>query len=435
MIDSKQVYQLIISQLIEDGYTQAALSVSEATMTPFSPDTHQRGRLTHLVTLGTIIEKDKGLLPTSADKEDMSMHMDVNDVIKEIRGIDLDLEIQGAAPFPNFQTKFIATHKNSTTCAKFDPEGKFAATGSADTSIKILEVDKMLLFGNSKGEKDKEFEDQQTRPVTRIFYDHTACVTDIDFHPAQSIIASSSLDCSVRLYDYISPTAKRSIHTYADTQPIRSLSFHPTGDYLITSTDHTSLRLWDIESQKAYISPRTELNHFGAINMVRYSSDGKLYATCSQDGSIKFWDGITNDCINTITNAHGSLDVYSVQFSKNRKYLLTCGKDCTVRLWDITAGGRQIKRIYCGNSKGPVQHWEGKVPASFSFNEDFILTGDETNGVVAWDTRTGDLVQKLAGHNQIVRALAASPTKAHLMTGSDDHRVRFWVEEATETQL
>ena len=31
----------------------------------------------------------------------------------------------------------------------------------------------MLLFGNTKGEKD-QFDDQQTRPVTRIFYDHTA---------------------------------------------------------------------------------------------------------------------------------------------------------------------------------------------------------------------------------------------------------------------
>ena len=48
----------------------------------------------------------------------------MNDVIKEIRGIDLDSEIQGAANFPNFQTKFIANHKNSCTCAKFDPEGK-----------------------------------------------------------------------------------------------------------------------------------------------------------------------------------------------------------------------------------------------------------------------------------------------------------------------
>jgi len=301
-------------------------------------------------------------------------------------------------------------------------------------------VDKMLLYGlttgpSQPGSERTQGEEQISRPVQRTVYDHSATVNDIDFHPSQPMIASCSVDCSIRLFDYFSSTAKRAVHTFSDTHGVRSFSFHPTGDYILSSTDHTGVRLWDIESQKAYISPRTELNHFGTVNMVRYSSDGKLYATCSQDGSIKFWDGVTNDCINTITNAHGSLEVYSVQFSKNRKYLLTCGKDCTVRLWDVTAGGRQIKRIYCGNQKqNQPQCWENRIPACFSYNEDFIITADEqSNSCIAWDTRTCDQVQKLSGHNQIVRALAASPTKPHLMTCSEDFRARFWVEEKQET--
>jgi cleavage stimulation factor subunit 1 len=213
------------------------------------------------------------------------------------------------------------------------------------------------------------------------------------------------------------------------------VSFHPTGDYLLSSTDHTGIRLWDIEAKKAYLNPKTEVNHFGAVNMVKFSADGKMYASCSADGSIKFWDGVSHECVNTLTNAHGSLEVFSVQFSKNKKYLLTCGKDCTVRIWDIASGGRQLKKIYCGNPKTNQQSWEHRIPACFTYNEEFVITTDEaTNSCVAWDTRTGDLVQKLVGHNQSVRGLAGSPTRPHLISCSDDHKVRLWVEESAEQQ-
>lgn len=426
----------MISQLIEDGYAQAALTLSEATMTPLSPETtNQKGRLSQLVALGLVIEKDKGLTTqASSTSEDISMQVDVNDVIKEIRGVDFDSEINIAATFPNFQTKYIATHKNACICAKFCPEGRFVATGSTDTSIKVLDVDKMLLYGLTANRQDgTSHEEQLSRPVQRTFYDHTAPVNDIDFHPGLPMIASCSVDTTIRLFDYLAPSAKRATHTFPDTHPVRSLSFHPTGDYILSSTDHTGIRLWDVETQKAYISPRTELNHFGAVNMVRYSSDGKLFATASQDGTIKFWDGVTNDCVNTIPNAHGTQEVVSVQISKNRKYLLTSGMDLTVRLWDITAGGRQIKKFQCGNPN-PNSNDSFRLPACFSYNEDFILTADDTtNSVFAWDTRTGELVQKLTGHNQLVRGIAASPVKPHIVSCSDDFRARFWVEEATES--
>jgi len=442
MNDSSQLYQLIISQLIEDGYTQSALSVSEATMTPCPNQNElQKGRLSHLVALGLVIEKDKGLIQqvsgTGNEKEE-PVQMDINEVIKEIRGVDFDSEISVASTFPNYQTKFITSHKNSCVCAKFCPDGKYVATGSLDTAIKVLDVEKMLLYGltTTQGQKTDSHEDHASRPIQRTFYDHTACVNDIDFHPGLPLIASGSSDCSIKVFDFVSSSAKRAIHTFSDTHAVKSVSFHPTGDYILSSTDHTGIRLWDVETQKCYITPRTELNHFGPVNMVRYSSDGKLYVTCSQDGSIKFWDGVTNDCVNTITNAHGSLEVYSVQFSKNKKYLLTSGKDCTVRLWDVTAGGRQIKRIFCGNPKQPNQVWEHKSPATFTFNEDFIISPDETsNSCVVWDTRTGDLVQKLTGHSQVIRGLASSSTKPHIISCSDDHRARFWVEEATETTI
>lgn len=346
------------------------------------------------------------------------------------RGIDLDAEVTTVTQAPNYQRRFTTQHKNCCTVARFSPDGRYVATGSVDTSIKLLEVEKMVLV-KAKSDFSKDDDTQLGHPVVKNFYDHNGTINDIDFHPSAPLLASCASDCKIKLYDHNS-SVKKALKQFHDTHNIRSIHFHPCGDYLLASGEHTSIRLWDVNSEKAYISPRTELNHFGAINMVRYSSDGKLYASCSVDGSIKFWDGITNDCINTITNAHGGREVSSIQFSRNRKYLLTGGKDAMIRIWDVIGGGRQIRRIFTGKQAQCENH----LQVCFSYNEDFIFATDEsTNSVVAWDTRTGESVQRLTSHTALIRAVASSPVKPHVMSCSDDHSARFWVEESLDNDL
>jgi len=280
--------------------------------------------------------------------------------------------------------------------------------------------------------KNDEGEDAQlTRPVIRTFYDHTAAVNDLDFHPAYPVLASCARDCSIKLYDYNS-SVKRSFKQIPDTHNIRSLCFHPCGDFLIAGTEHTMIRLIDIKAEKTFVNPNTDKNHYGPVNMVRFASDGRMFVSCSKDGSIKLWDGIDCTCINTIPNAHSGLEVCTTLFSRNKKYLLTGGKDAYCRIWDV-GSGREIRRIFTGSPKHP--QWENRLQVCFTYNEDFILTPDENNNAcIVFDTRSGELVQRLTGHNGIVRWIATSPIEPHAMTCSDDHRARFWVEEAQLTE-
>ena len=60
----------------------------------------------------------------------------------------------------------------------------------------------------------------------------------------------------------------------------------------------------------------------GLIAYRRYSSDGKLYASGSRDGSVKLWDGISSKCIGTISDAHEGAQVGSVTFSRSGKVSL-----------------------------------------------------------------------------------------------------------------
>jgi len=49
--------------------------------------------------------------------------------------------------------------------------GSLVATGSSDTSIKLIDVEKMKTFSQTKDQGNDEF--SAARPVTRTFYDHT----------------------------------------------------------------------------------------------------------------------------------------------------------------------------------------------------------------------------------------------------------------------
>jgi len=126
--------------------------------------------------------------------------------------------------------------------------------GSVDTSIKLLDVEKMMSYSQLKNESEGE-DMQLTRPVIRTFYDHTAAINDLDFHPFFPVLASCARDCSVKFYDY-SSSVKRSFKQLQDTHNIRTICFHPCGDYLLAGTEHTMIRLYDIKAEKNLCKPK-----------------------------------------------------------------------------------------------------------------------------------------------------------------------------------
>jgi WD40 repeat protein len=72
---------------------------------------------------------------------------------------------------PNYLLKFVTSHRNVVRCAKFTPDGKYVASGSADTSIKLIDVQKMMTSTQQRTDGGVE-EVNMSRPVIRIFYDH-----------------------------------------------------------------------------------------------------------------------------------------------------------------------------------------------------------------------------------------------------------------------
>jgi cleavage stimulation factor subunit 1 len=100
---------------------------------------------------------------------------------------------------PEYNQLYYTQHKGPCRTAIFSADGRFAATGSHDASLKLLDVNKMKNRSGDAGDK----------PVIRTLYDHTDQVNDLSFHPNGLVLASCSNDQSIKLFDLSKTGVKR----------------------------------------------------------------------------------------------------------------------------------------------------------------------------------------------------------------------------------
>lgn len=338
---------------------------------------------------------------------------------------DLEFESEGYSLVPepsSYETAYVTSHKHGCRAGAFSFDGQLVATGSVDASIKILDVDRML--AKSAPEENEPGREQQGHPVIRTLYDHTDEVAYLEFHPKEQILASGSRDGTVKLFDISKASVKKAHKILTDSEPVRCLSFHPSGDYMIVGTEHNVVRVYDVNTAQCFASAIPGQQHKSAITCCKYALTAKLFATGSNDGSIKLWDGTSGRCINVFPDAHDGAEVCSVVFSKNGKYLLSSGKDSLVKLWELSTSRCLIAYTGAGTT-GKQEH---STQAVFNHSEDYVLFPDEaTTSLCSWNSRNASRLKLMSlGHNGPVRYIIHSPTHPAFLTCSDDYRARFW---------
>lgn len=247
MKDKDRLYRLMIAQLSYDGYSAIAKSLTQQYRPAGAIAASDELSKIFRSSLSAGLAKPKDYLsPYSAGQ--------AAPISSLSRSIDFEFESDvqlNSNELATYQPTYISQHKAPIRAADFTIDGMFCATGSADATIKILDVERMLA-------KSSTFNDPTTgmspdeHPTIRTLYDHLDEVTTIAFHPQSAYLLSGSRDETISIFDWGKAQAKKATRTIQEASPVNSLSIHPSGDYFVAGCQQPTIRLYDMHTAIAY---------------------------------------------------------------------------------------------------------------------------------------------------------------------------------------
>jgi len=288
------------------------------------------------------------------------------------------------------------------SAVKYSMNGKFLACASADNTIKIYEAESFNICHTLKG--------------------HALGISDIAWSHDSKLLASGSDDKTVCIWDVQSGELLKVLKGH--TNYVFCVKFNRTSSLLCSGSYDESVRIWDVKTGNLV---RTLPAHSDPVTSVDFSKDGLTLISGSYDGLVRIWDTNTGTCLKTLCDDSNHPISY-VEFSTNCKYILSVNLNSKINLWIMDVEVPKVIRSYSGHVNEKQCHF-----AQFHTSK-YIIMGSEDNRVYVWQLSTGNIIQKIEGHNAPVFSVSVNPISKKVSTCSVDGAVKIWVATSKEAK-
>ncbi len=288
--------------------------------------------------------------------------------------------------------KTLEGHGNTVRSVAFSPDGKYLASGSVDSTVKLWQVEAAREARTLAGHKDM--------------------VTAVAFSPDSRYLASAGIDETVRIWEVNTGREPRTLTGH--TSEVYSVSFSPDGRRLASASLDGTVRIWEFATG---LTMRTLQGRIG--NAVAFSPDGKLLAGACHDQAIRLWESDTGREAQVLTG-HAEA-VNSLAFSPDSRYLASASSDKTLKLWDVATG--RPARTFSG-------HDSAVWCAAFTPEGKYLASGSADGTLRLWEVNTGlEVARLLNGGTGSVSSLAIRSDGRYLAAGNDSQVLLWKLEE------
>jgi WD40 repeat protein len=216
----------------------------------------------------------------------------------------------------------IARLEESINCLSLSPDGRYLATGSGDTEAEESNDNLVRLW------------DFLQKSLLLKYKGHRKEVTGVAFSPDGKLIASCSLDGTVKLWNRDNRKCARTLLNYHEggkkkyRAGLLAVCFSPDGQSVIAADWDGRVIEWVIEGSG---EPSAIKGHQTEIRALDISPCGKFLASGSMDSTIKLWDRSNRELIHTFSG-HGAT-VQDLAFSPDGRFIASVSFDGTMRVW------------------------------------------------------------------------------------------------------
>lgn len=256
----------------------------------------------------------------------------------------------------------LSVRRGAILALDFDRDGGRLATGHEDGSAMI----------HSPG---------GASPAIRLD-GHAAAVLAIRFDPTGSFVATASRDSTARLF---AADDGRPIGTlrHDDGDEITGIDVAPNGSLLATSSSDNTIWVWD----EATLACRLRVyGHGSAVNSVRFDPSGARLVSTSWDRTVRVF-GATDGRERFVLRGHED-ETLSAEFARNGDAVVSASADGTARLWRL--GPRPGVALFDAGG-GPARC------ARFDRDGRRVLVVGEAGSLRLFDVETGRLVREREG--------------------------------------
>ncbi len=300
---------------------------------------------------------------------------------------------------------------------------------------------------------------------------HTETVHCLAWSPHDDLLASSSDDRTIRIWDASSGECRHVLRQYEGR--VAAVAFSPSGDTLAGGGQDAVLNLWNPKTGESLATLRLGTNPVSAL---AYAPDGEILAvgtgipparnaaplvrfTSHGKGLVRFWNVKRRSEIAKVA-VQGAIK--SLAFSKDGSIVAAAGEPKTLTLWDV---GRERITAVLTNFPGPVfkvdflpdnarfatlsrgpllsqieitslanftsaplfkDEYGGSICMDVSPNGQNVAVGGIAQVISLLETASGKETIKIRGHQDFLSALAYAHSGRQLAAGGWNGELKVW---------